>query len=50
MESKLLSATLDMENDKLAVDLNRKNDMNKKYAIRVTTLELELVQMKEYLS
>ena len=38
-----------MENDKLAVDLKRKNDMIKKYAQRVTTLETELVQAKEYL-
>ena len=28
-----------MENDKLAVDLKRKNDMIKKYAQKVTTLE-----------
>lgn len=38
-----------MENDKLAVDLKRKNEMIKKYAQKVTTLETELYQVKEYL-
>ena len=49
VESKLLSATLDMENDKLVVDLKRKNEVIKKYAERVTNLETEIVQVKEYL-
>ena len=43
VESKLLSATLDMENDKLTVDLKRRNELIKKYAERVTKLETELV-------
>lgn len=46
MESKLLSATLDMENDKLTVDLKRRNELIKKYAERVTKLETELVQAR----
>ena len=46
MQSKLLSATLDMENDKLTVDLRKRNDIIKKYAERVTKLETELVKLK----
>jgi len=46
VESKLLSATLDMENDKLTVDLKKRNELIKKYASRVTKLETELVQAK----
>ena len=46
VESKLLSATLDMENDKLTVDLKRRNELIKKYAERVTKLETELVQAR----
>lgn len=38
-----------MENDKLVVDLKRKNEVIKKYAERVTNLETEIVQVKEYL-
>jgi hypothetical protein len=37
---------LDMENDKLVVDLKKRNDMIKKYAERVTVLETKLVQAK----
>jgi hypothetical protein len=32
-----------MENDKLTVDLKRRNELIKKYAERVTKLETELV-------
>ncbi len=35
-----------MENDKLTVDLKRRNELIKKYAERVTKLETELVQAK----
>ena len=46
VEAKLLSATLDMENDKLTVDLRKRNELIKKYAERVTVLETRLVQAK----
>jgi hypothetical protein len=46
VDAKLLSATLDMENDKLTVDLKKRNDIIKRYAERVTKLETELVQAK----
>lgn len=48
VESKLLSATLDMENDKLTVDLKKRNELIKRYAERVTKLETELVKAKVY--
>ena len=35
-----------MENDKLAVDLKKRNELIKMYASRVTKLETELVQAK----
>lgn len=35
-----------MENDKLTVDLKRRNELIKKYAERVTKLETELVQVR----
>lgn len=41
-----MSATLDMENDKLTVDLKKRNELIKMYASRVTKLETELVQAK----
>ena len=47
MDAKLAWANLDMENDELVVQLKRKNDIIKKYASRVTTLEIEIVQAKQ---
>jgi hypothetical protein len=35
-----------MENDKLTVDLRKRNEMIKKYAARVTVLETKLVESK----
>ena len=44
VESKLLSAQLDMECDQLAVQLRQKNENLKKFSAKVTKLEIQLIE------
>lgn len=49
VEAKMQWATLDMENDELAVRLKQKNEQLKIFSSQVTKLEIELVRAKQEL-